>query len=232
MSKFKNILGIVLARENSKGIKDKNLLKINSKTLIEIAIENALKSKKINKLIFSSDSEKLIKIAKKKIEVKFKRPKYLAKDNSSSYDVAKHAIKWLIKNENWNTDIVVILSPTTPFRKAKHIDQTINKLIKSNSNTAMIITEPSYPPYWMLKKNKNNYKFIFPGGKRIYRRQDCPKAYQAAGMVYAFTSKHLFKIKSVLPEKKTACVIVDRKEAVNIDNIIDYKLAKALSKKI
>ena len=146
--------------------------------------------------------------------------------------MAKHAIKWLIKNENWNTDIVVILSPTTPFRKAKHIDQTINKLIKSNSNTAMIITEPSYPPYWMLKKNKNNYKFIFPGGKRIYRRQDCPKAYQAAGMVYAFTSKHLFKIKSVLPEKKTACVIVDRKEAVNIDNIIDYKLAKALSKKI
>ena len=81
-------------------------------------------------------------------------------------------------------------------------------------------------------KNKNNYKFIFPGGKRIYRRQDCPKAYQASGMVYAFTSKHLFKIKSILPEKKTACVIVDRKEAVNIDNIIDYKLAKALSKKI
>ncbi len=66
LSKSKNILGIILARENSKGIKNKNLLKIKGKTLIEIAINNAIKSKTLSRVVFSSDSEKLIRIAKKK----------------------------------------------------------------------------------------------------------------------------------------------------------------------
>ena len=66
LSKFnKKILGVILARGNSKGVKNKNLLKINSKTLIEIAAENAKKSKRLNKIIFSSDSKKLIRLAKK-----------------------------------------------------------------------------------------------------------------------------------------------------------------------
>ena len=146
MSKYKNILGVILARGNSKGIKNKNLLKINNKSLIEIAINNSLKSKRLNKIVFSSDSNKLINEAKKKIKVHFKRPKKLAQDKTSSYEVIKHAIKWLKTNENWETDIVVILPPTSPFRKAKHIDKVIDLLIKTNSQAAMTITEPSYPP--------------------------------------------------------------------------------------
>ena len=62
----KKILGVILARGNSKGIKNKNLLKIHKKTLVEIAIDNAKKSKKLTRLFFSSDSDKLIKLAKKK----------------------------------------------------------------------------------------------------------------------------------------------------------------------
>ena len=52
LSKYKKILAVVLARGNSKGVKNKNLLKINNKTLIEIAIENAKKSKKSQSLSF------------------------------------------------------------------------------------------------------------------------------------------------------------------------------------
>ena len=68
LSKFPNILGVILARGNSKGIKNKNLLRLNNKTLIDIAISTSLKSKRINKLVFSSDSQKLINEAKKKIK--------------------------------------------------------------------------------------------------------------------------------------------------------------------
>ena len=66
LSNYKKILGVIPARGNSRGIKNKNLLKINGKSLIEIAIENAKKSKKITKIIFSSDSNKLINEAKKR----------------------------------------------------------------------------------------------------------------------------------------------------------------------
>ena len=45
LSNYKKILGVIPARGNSRGIKNKNLLKINGKSLIEIAIENAKKVK-------------------------------------------------------------------------------------------------------------------------------------------------------------------------------------------
>ena len=55
-----NILGVIPARGGSKEIKNKNLLKLGNKSLIEIAIKNSKQSKLINRLIFSSDSKKLI----------------------------------------------------------------------------------------------------------------------------------------------------------------------------
>jgi len=231
LSKSKNILGVILARGNSKGIKRKNFLKLNGRTLIDIAIDNALKSKRLKKIVFSSENEELIKVAKKKIKVHFKRPKKLALDNSSSYSVIKHAIKWLQKNELWNTDIVVILSPTTPFRTGKHIDDVIDLMIKKKSDAAMTITDPDYPPYWMFKKKNNRYKFILPKGKNIKRRQDAPKVYQPAGMVYAIKPNFLNNLKGILPQGKTAGLFVEREEALNIDNKTQFHIAKFLSKK-
>jgi CMP-N,N'-diacetyllegionaminic acid synthase len=231
LSKSKNILGVILARGNSKGIKKKNLLKLNGRTLIDIAIDNALKSKKLSKIVFSSEDDALIKIAQKKIKVHFKRPKKLSADDSSSYSVIKHAIKWLQVNESWSTDIVVILSPTTPFRTAKHIDAVLDLMIKKNYDASMTITDPDYPPYWMFKKENNRYKFILPKGKNITRRQDAPKVYQPAGMAYAMKNNFLGKIKGILPQGKTAGYFVNREEAMNIDTITQYQTAKFLAKK-
>ena len=93
-----NILGVIPARGGSKEIKNKNLLKLGNKSLIEIAIKNSNQSKLINRLIFSSDSKKLIRQANKfNIEIPFIRPSKLATDTASSFSVLKHAITFLKK---------------------------------------------------------------------------------------------------------------------------------------
>ena len=95
---FMNILGVILARKGSKGIKNKNHLKLNGKSLINIAIKNAKNSKKITKLIFSTDDKKLRNEAiKLGINSPFLRPKKLANDKASSFSVLKHSIEWLKK---------------------------------------------------------------------------------------------------------------------------------------
>jgi len=231
MLEYKNILGIILARGNSKGIKNKNLLKLKNKSLIDIAIKNSKKSKKIGKLVFTSDSQNLINKVKNKIDICIKRPKRLATDTASSYDVARHAVNWVQKNLNWNVDIVVILPPTTPFRKSIDIDKTIDLLFKKKTNSAITITEPTYTPYWMFTKNKKICKFLRPEGQKIQRRQDAPKAFQPAGMVYAIKKNLLFNMKGILPKKNTATYFVDKERAVNIDNMDDYNLAKIKLKK-
>ena len=87
-----NILGVIPARGGSKEIKNKNLKKICNKSLLQITIENANKSKYLSKLILSSDSDKIIKHLKKfNIQVPFRRSKKLATDHSKTFDVIRDA---------------------------------------------------------------------------------------------------------------------------------------------
>ena len=162
------ILGIIPARGGSKEIKRKNLLKIGGKTLVELAIKSAKKSKLLTRIILSSEDKEILKIAKKAgVEIPFIRPKKLAKDNSSTFSVLKHAVKWLEKNENWRADIIVLLQPTTPFRKGTHIDAVVKLLLKSRSDAATTIKKVSYPSHWLLKiVNKNKISNLFKGGNR------------------------------------------------------------------
>ena len=100
MFKGNKILCIVPARRNSKGIKNKNLQKIDGKPLIFFPIRSSLNSKYIDKTIFTSDSKLYQKKAKKfGAESPILRPKNLAKDNSRTYDVLKHILDYLEKKQ-------------------------------------------------------------------------------------------------------------------------------------
>ena len=228
------ILGIIPARGGSKEIKKKNLLKVGGKTLVELAIKSARKSKLLTRTIFSSEDKEILKVAKAAgAEVPFIRPKKLAKDNSSTFSVLMHAVKWLEKNEKWKADIVVVLQPTTPFRKGEHIDAVLKLLLKSGSDAAITIKKVAYPSHWHLKiTNKNKISNLFKDGNRYLRRQEAPQTYQPAGLVSALTRKLLFSLKAALPEGDTRGYIIPDKFAVNIDNIYDYKLAKILKKEM
>ena len=58
-----NILAIIPARKNSKGIVNKNIRLIKKKPLISYTIDSALKSKLIQDIVVSSDSKKVETIA-------------------------------------------------------------------------------------------------------------------------------------------------------------------------
>ena len=225
-----NILGVIPARGGSKEIPRKNLLKIKNKTLIELAINSASESKMLTKTIFSSDDAEMINVANgAECEVPFIRPKELASDKASSFLVLDHAVKWLAKNEKWSPDIIVLLQPTTPFRQGHHIDGVIKLLLDTEADAAITVRKPDYPPYWMLEMDsKKRLKNLINAGNEYTRRQDTPKAYQPAGMVYAFKADLLSEINTLFPFKDTRGYLVSSEEAINIDSILDYTLAKVI----
>jgi len=101
----KKIIAIIPARGGSKSIKDKNLIKLKKKTLIQrsfIAIKN---SKLIDKIVCSTEDIKIQNHCKKIGLDVVKRPKKLAKDNSkvfeyykpASYSIIKHGVIGLTK---------------------------------------------------------------------------------------------------------------------------------------
>ena len=56
------IIGIIPARGGSKGIIDKNIIKLNNKPLISYTIESAISSDCFDKIVVSTDSEKIINV--------------------------------------------------------------------------------------------------------------------------------------------------------------------------
>ena len=92
---MKNLVALICARGGSKGIKNKNLIKIKNKSLIRISIEHAKKIKSIKRIFVSTDSKIIAKEAiKYGAEVPFIRPKKLAMDNTPEIYVWRHAIKF------------------------------------------------------------------------------------------------------------------------------------------
>ena len=84
----------ICARKGSKGIKNKNLLKIkNNLNLIDYTLKQALKVKEINKILVSSDIKNLKTIKNKKIFY-LNRPRKLSGDKIGKLDVIRHAVKF------------------------------------------------------------------------------------------------------------------------------------------
>ena len=92
------ILIVIPARKNSKRLPNKNLLKVNKKSLIQRTIDIAKQITDKENIIISTDSSKIQKIAKQnQINVPWLRPKKLSSDKASSENVVLHALNWYEK---------------------------------------------------------------------------------------------------------------------------------------
>ena len=127
MFKKEKYLAIIVARKNSKGLKNKNIIKINSKPCIEWTFIESEKSKFLDKILLSTDSKKIMTLAKKyKILIPFIRPDHLAEDETPVLEVIKHALSWVKKNTHQKFDNIILLQPTS------FIFQKIRRIIKQN----------------------------------------------------------------------------------------------------
>ncbi len=225
-----NIVAIICARGNSKGIKNKNLLKFKKTSLIGNAIIQSYKSKYIKRVIVSTDSKKIAKEAKKHgAEVPFLRPSKLAKDNSPEIETWKHLINFFKNKEK--TDFYVSVPTTSPLRKVSDIDKCIKKAINNDLDIVFSISKSSKNPFFnivTIKKNKLN--LAVKTKKIITRRQEAPKCFDLTTVCYVFKPEYILKNKKNLYSGKTGYVEIPKNRALDIDDKFDYHLVKKLSK--
>jgi CMP-N-acetylneuraminic acid synthetase len=135
------IVAVIPARGGSKGIPAKNIKKFCGKPLIVWTIESALKSK-VDRVIVSTDNEEIKKIALKYgAEVPFIRPKELAIDSIGIEPTLIHTYEWLKNNENYGTDAIVLLMPTSPTRQYFHINEALEIFKKTKADSVVAVNE-------------------------------------------------------------------------------------------
>jgi len=230
MYKNKTILCIIPARGGSKGLPDKNIKDLLGKPLIAYSIEQARACRYIDKVIVSTDSVQIAKIAREsKAEVPFIRPKYLATDTASGIDVLMHAVDWMEKNGNFNFDIVVLLLVTSPLRSVKDIDKSIELLFKKKAVNVFSVTESHRNPYFNMVEidNLGAVKLVKKGN--FVRRQSAPKVFDMNASIYIWR-KDILKNKKKLFLKNTRLYFMPKQRSVDIDDGIDFKIVEMLMK--
>ena len=224
----KKVLAIIPARGGSKEVPRKNIREVGGKPLIAWTIEEAKKSKYIDRLILSSEDEEIIKVAKAwGCEVPFVRPMELAQHDTPGIEPVLHAIETLPEKY----DYVVMLQPTSPLRKAGDIDGCIEHCIQNEAPACVSVTEPNKNPYWMFTIDKKGQLNSFITAERlIARRQDLPKVYALNGAVYVAHIEWLLKNKSFV-SNKTMSYIMPAKRSLDIDTEFDVELLQYLLRK-
>tara|TARA_B100000035_G_C20887304_1_gene503293 strand:- start:67 stop:762 length:696 start_codon:yes stop_codon:yes gene_type:complete len=227
MYKGKKIVAIIPARGGSKGIKLKNLKKIKKKTLIEIAYNCIAKSKLVDDIAISTDNILIKKEAKKMKNLKIiNRPKALSGDKVSDLKVLKHAVLTL-ENFSNNHEVLLMIQPTSPLRKTKHINDSIKKLINKNYDSVWSISkiDKKYNPLKQLKIKKNKINYYSIKGKNIIARQQLENTYIRNGSTYAFKTSFIKKTKNLLSLKNNGFILIKNFQ-ISIDSIKDLKMVE------
>lgn len=181
MYKGKRFIAVIPARGGSKGIPDKNIVEVEGKPLIAYTIEVALQSQYLDKIIVSTDSMKIAQVSKEwGAEVPFLRPTHLATDEAKTIDTIIHALEQI--EEKY--DYVVLLQPTQPLRKLKHINQAIEQIVDKNQVSLVSLSPVKQHPILMRTIDESGRAISILGENSSVRRQDFSEVFIIDGTIY------------------------------------------------
>ena len=223
------ILAVIPARGGSKGIPRKNLCKVDGLSLVARAVKIAKSIIWIDKVVLSTDDPEIAEEGRKYgAEVPFLRPVELSGDFASGQDVWYHA--WLKAEEYFEQkfDLSILLAPTTPVRKAWHVEECIKKLVKGRYDSILTVseTDSKYHPLKQLMFEDDRIGYYEEAGRSIIARQQLGTVYHRNGVAYVVTRKCLVDQKTIIGSN-TSAVVVDE-PVVNIDTEQDLEKAQFL----
>ncbi len=219
-------LAIIPARAGSKGLPGKNIKMLGGKPLIGWTIKAALEASCIDIVMVSTDCPEIASVAKVEgAQVPFLRPAHLASDCASTVDVVAHAVHSLSDD----FDVIVLLQPTSPFRGAQHIKEAFDMFSRREGRSVVGVCESPKSPVWMFWKDSNT-EYLSPVFGEIdgaSRRQDLRKAYCLNGSIYIISTKLFMDEKKFIFED-TLAYEMQRESSMDIDDIVDFKLAQSI----
>lgn len=222
------ILGIIPARGGSKGIPHKNIAPLAGKPLLAYSIDSAHKSKRLTRVIVSTDDEKIARVAKKYgAQVPFLRPKSLAHDATPAAPVILHVLSEL-KKARYAPDVVVFLQPTSPLRRSSHIDEAVDILIKTKADTVVSVTEVPHQflPGSVMRLFGGKLLPFLSKAPVLLRRQDKPKLFARNGpAVLVLRTKSFLRSKDFY-SGNVRPFFMNARDSVDIDAPLDLKLAE------
>lgn len=222
---YESCIAIIPARGGSKTVPKKNIRRVWGHPLVAYSIVAAKLTKRIQRVIVSTDSLEIGEIARAYgADVPFLRPSKYAQDNSADIDFMRHAIQWLYENEGKIPEYIVHMRPTTPIRSPQVIDDAIFK-IQSNLEATSLRSGHlcHHPPYKWFKDNGKYWGPLISGmtcDEVNMPRQDFPAIYIPNGYVDIVKTDFIIKSDLMHGDKMIGYIT---NEIPDIDTEMDLK---------
>ncbi|OGY46849.1 MAG: hypothetical protein A2840_02725 [Candidatus Buchananbacteria bacterium RIFCSPHIGHO2_01_FULL_47_11b] len=227
-----NVYTVIPARAGSKSIPKKNIRLLNGKPLIQYSIDYSLRCPLIARTIVSTDSEEIATIARAGgALVPFIRPNQYAQDDTPDYPVMRHALEALEKEYKETIDVIVLLRPTSPFRPAGLIEQSL-KLFEQFPEATSIraMARAKQHPYRQWKRNGDYVVGYEQAVKEPYNipRQQLPEVFFQTGDIELVRRETL--LGGSVSGDKVLPLEINQRDVVDIDSLSDWEAAERKAK--
>lgn len=220
-----NPIYIIPARGGSKGIPDKNIVNLAGKPLIAYTIEAALEVASPDRVILSTDSDRIARVAAGcGLKTDYRRPDYLATDTAGSREVILDAMDHADRL-GLVYDSVVLLQPTSPLRNGDDIVRALD-LYSPEVDMVVTVTEARANPYYnCFETGADGYLHVSKGDGLLTRRQDAPQAWEYNGAVYVINPASIRSMGlGEFPRRLPSVMPAER--SVDIDSQLDLAVAE------
>jgi CMP-N-acetylneuraminic acid synthetase len=224
------VLAFIGARSGSKGLVNKNIKLLNGLPLIAWTIKSALDSQYIDEVVFSSDSEAYLDIAKSYGASVVKRPDDLSGDKAALIDAVNHAYNE-VTLKNGLFDIIINLQPTSPLRNSSHIDQALELFLPEfykNQNARLFSCYQIDNKYgWVMRINNEGFASFIDSAeqnKTSHGRQENPQVLLPNGAIYILPANDMNQFYN----EHTIPFIMRKEESIDIDHFEDFIAAEKI----
>ena len=228
-----NTLGIILARADSQGLKDKHFQSLCGRAVIEYTFDHAAASRMITRTVVSTDCPQVKQLARASGLQVIDRPPRLATATASVQDAMVHAMETVEQGGTFMADALVVLYGNVPVRGDSVIDRALELLQKTNCDSVRSFCPVGkWHPQWMCRVEGDRAESVVPGS--IHLRQDLAPLFLHDGAVVAVSRASMLRGKAN-PRDPHAFFGIDRRailtepgETVEIDERKDLYLAEAM----
>ncbi|QDV44209.1 N-acylneuraminate cytidylyltransferase [Stieleria neptunia] len=221
MMNGQNVLAVIPARQNSKGLPGKNTIGLAGKPLIAYTIEAARASCLVDEVVVSTDGEAIRDIAiGLGASVPFLRPAELATDDTPGVAAVLHACHALP-----GYDLTVVLQPTSPLRNEHDIDAAIRRLEERNADFCVSVTPAKHHPNWLFKEEGGGFLSRYEDKPISGTRQSLDKVFALNGAIYVARTDQL-KRQQTLFGRKTTAYIMTPDRSYDIDTELDLRICE------
>jgi CMP-N-acetylneuraminic acid synthetase len=228
-----NVLGIILARAGSQGLRSKHLLPLLGRPVISYTFDHARASKLLTRVVVSTDCPQIRHLAEQAFLETVARPAELATSDASVQDAMLHAMHAVEERSSFRAGALVVLYGNCPVRGVDVIDRSIRLLAETKCDSVRTFCPVGkWHPKWMSKLEGDRVTALHPGS--IHRRQDLEPLYLHDGAAVAVSRASMLRGEAT-PDDPHAFFGVDRRgihtevgETVEIDHLRDLYWAEAV----